>query len=118
MMRQNGARSSPPSKDQPHDGGLVMFGNRCLGYVGCGHTTNWTCACTCDEEIERDEHVAPRAVAQPNPPSEIERLKWQVEGMARYVQHDAGCEANDLDYLDKTPCTCGLRGFYNPKGTP
>lgn len=50
------------------------------------------------------------------PPGDIEHLKMQIEGMSRYVAHDPGCDANDLDYLDQTPCTCGLRRFYNPKG--
>lgn len=88
-----------------------MFGERCLGLVGCGHSTNWTCPCTCDEEIARQD-VTPTAPKI----DEVSRLKAQVEGMARYVAHDAGCAANDLDYLDKSPCTCGLRAFYNPKG--
>jgi len=48
--------------------------------------------------------------------SEIEQLRLRIEGMALYVQHDDGCTANDLDYLDKSPCTCGLRMYYNPKG--
>lgn len=91
-----------------------MFGERCLGLAGCGHSTNWTCPCTCDEEIARNNEVA---IPQSSPPSEVERLRMQIEGMARYVTHDQGCDANDLDYLDKTPCTCGLRSFYNPKGT-
>ena len=39
-----------------------------------------------------------------------------IEALLRYVAHDNGCAANDLDYLDKSPCTCGLREFYNPKG--
>lgn len=25
-----------------------------------------------------------------------------------YILHAVSCEANDLDPLDKTPCTCGL----------
>lgn len=39
-----------------------------------------------------------------------------LEGLTRYLSHDIGCVANDLDYLDDAPCTCGLRKFYNPKG--
>jgi hypothetical protein len=39
-----------------------------------------------------------------------------IEGLERYVQHDVGCSANDLDPLDHSPCTCGLRSFYNPFG--
>lgn len=40
-----------------------------------------------------------------------------VQRLARYLTHDVGCSANDLDHLDHTPCTCGLRALYNPKGT-
>ena len=40
-----------------------------------------------------------------------------IEGLMRYVEHDTGCNANDLDYLDHSPCTCGLRKFYHPKGS-
>lgn len=39
-----------------------------------------------------------------------------IESLLLYVAHDAGCSANDLDYLDRTPCTCGLRLLYSPKG--
>jgi len=46
----------------------------------------------------------------------IEALQSRIEGLLLYVQHDTGCDANDLDYLDKTPCTCGLRTVANPKG--
>jgi len=95
----------------------MMFGERCYGYVGCGHPNNWSCPCTCDEEVARDT-TPTLSLPVEQPPSEIDQLKARVEGMALYVAHDAGCEANDLDYLDKTPCTCGLRQFYNPKGTP
>lgn len=104
----------------------MMFGDRCYGMPGCGHPTNWTCPCTCDEEIARDGGAAPAvpvrtdpapvATADMQPPSEIDLLKARIEGMALYVAHDAGCGANDLDYLDKTPCTCGLRRYYNPRG--
>jgi len=87
-----------------------MFGERCLGLVGCGHSTNWICPCTCDEEIARQDDTPPAPKVD-----EVSRLNVKIEGMARYVAHDAGCAANDLDYLDKTPCTCRLRAFYNPK---
>lgn len=40
-----------------------------------------------------------------------------IEILSRWLQHDVGCTANDLDYLDDSPCTCGLREHYNPKGT-
>lgn len=91
-----------------------MFGDRCLGLVGCGHSTNWTCGCTCNEVIARDDReIEP---TQPTKADEAARLKAQIEGMALYVQHDGSCRANDFDYLDKTPCICGLRTFYNPKG--
>lgn len=93
-----------------------MFGDRCLGLSGCGHSTNWTCGRTCDEVIERDEHIASAPPIRADPPSDVERLQSQIEGMALYVQHGTACDANDFDYLDKTPCTCGLRAFYNPKG--
>ena len=92
-----------------------MFGDRCYNEPQCGHSVNWTCPCTCGENPVQYE--TPRRVVVPEPqPSEVDRLKAQIEGMACYVQHDAGCEANDLDYLDKSLCTCGLRSFYNPKG--
>lgn len=90
-----------------------MFGHRCDGRSGCGHSTNWTCPCTCDEALDYEE---PSASASTPEVPEIDRLKAQIEGMALYVQHDTGCEANDLDYLDNSPCTCGLRSFYSPKG--
>jgi hypothetical protein len=97
----------------------MMFGERCYGMPGCGHSTNWTCPCTCDEEMARDTTPLPVATAVPavaQAPSEVDLLKARIEGMALYVTHDAGCEANDLDYLDRTPCTCGLRRYHNPKG--
>lgn len=60
-----------------------------------------------DEEIERREVG----------PSEAEKEAIRLlEGITRYLCHDIGCVANDLDYLDDSPCTCGLRRFYNPKG--
>lgn len=89
-----------------------MFGERCYSEPQCGHPNNWSCPCTCGETLGRSEETpAPKQ-------SEAESLQAQIECMARYVQHDAGCAANDLDYLDKSPCTCGLRRFYNPKGQP
>lgn len=91
-----------------------MFGDRCYGEPQCGHPTNWSCPCTCGDTIDRCE--APPLPVQP--PSEAERLKMQVERLCLYVHHDTGCRANDFDYLDKTPCTCGLRAVYNPKGQP
>ena len=99
----------------------MMFGDRCYGMPGCGHSTNWTCPCTCDEEMARDTGPEPTpapTIVMPaaKPPSEIDLLKARIEGMALYVTHDSGCEANDLDYLDKSPCTCGLRRYHNPKG--
>lgn len=90
-----------------------MFGERCYGLPGCGHPLNWSCPCTCDDEIAKEARESPPPAPKID---EVSRLKAQVEGMARYVVHDAGCAANDLDYLDKSPCTCGLRAFYNPKG--
>ena len=39
----------------------------------------------------------------------------EIDKIARWLQHDVECFANDLDYLDKTPCTCGLHEFYSPK---
>ena len=91
-----------------------MFGERCDGHVNCGYTTNWSCPCTCDEENERDSEFgrgywAPKKPAPPKPDP-------ITEAIARYLQHDVGCGANDLDYLDHSPCTCGLRAHYNPKG--
>ena len=89
-----------------------MFGTRLSHHVKCGHSTNWTCPCTCDEEYERDSELgrglwAPTKVAEP--------IAAAIpEAIIRYLQHDIGCEANDLDPLDHAPCTCGLREFYNP----
>lgn len=34
---------------------------------------------------------------------------WLIERLLLYVEHDRSCAANDLDPLDDTPCTCGLR---------
>lgn len=39
----------------------------------------------------------------------------EIDKITRWLQHDVECFANDLDYLDKTPCTCGLHEFYSPK---
>jgi hypothetical protein len=94
-----------------------MFGDRCLGLPGCGHSTNWTCPCTCDEEIERRDRAPVTSPTKLSQQAEIERLKTQIEGLVRYVQHETGCHANEFDYLDKSPCTCGLHKFYSPKGT-
>lgn len=93
-----------------------MFGDRCYGEPQCNHQLNWTCPCTCGEG-ERQE-VRKSIPFTPAQVSEVDLLKAKIEGMALYVRHDAGCRANDFDYLDKSPCTCGLRQFYNPKGNP
>jgi len=51
-------------------------------------------------------------------PTYTDRLAASLlENLTRYLSHSGGCAANDLDYLDDTPCTCGLRNFYNPKAT-
>lgn len=39
-----------------------------------------------------------------------------ISVLSPYLCHGVGCSANDLDQLDHSPCTCGLRKFYNPKG--
>lgn len=89
-----------------------MFGDRCYGLSSCGHSTNWTCPCTCDEDddsgYERSQPVPPPAPSM----TDAER----IEGLLRYVAHDVGCSANDLDPLDHAECACGLRRFYNPFG--
>lgn len=85
-----------------------MFSDRCLGLRGCGHSTNWTCPCTCDEHLDDQPHRA--AITKAPAMTDAQR----IEGMSRYVSHERGCEANDLDPLDHTPCTCGLRAFFNP----
>jgi len=90
-----------------------MFGDRCLGRVSCAHFTNWTCECTCDEVD--DEDIAPTPVSQPAP-SPAPDLRSVIEGLQRYAQHDVGCDANDLDPMDHTGCTCSLRAFHNPWG--
>lgn len=76
----------------------------------CGRSTDRTAPCICGAQ----EIGCP--TASPAVPSEIERLRMRIEGMALYVRHDDGCPANDLDYLDRSPCTCGLRRYHNPKG--
>lgn len=64
--------------------------------------------------LAQDEMVERREVG----PSQPERDAAEIlEALTRYLSHDAGCGANDLDYLDHSPCTCGLRLYYNPKGT-
>ena len=82
-----------------------MFGDRCLGMSGCGHSTNWTCPCTCGEEYERKSNY--RTEPTPKPQATIKDLE-------RYLHHEESCQANDLDPLDHAPCTCGLRVFFNP----
>lgn len=90
-----------------------MFGERCYGMAHCGHSTNWSCACTCDEEPEYYTYT-PKVLVKPI--TEVERLERLIKRLELYVVHLPGCNANDFDYLDKTPCTCRLREFYNPKG--
>lgn len=34
---------------------------------------------------------------------------WLIEHLLLYVAHDVGCDGNEFDPLDDTPCTCGLR---------
>lgn len=63
--------------------------------------------------LAQDEFTEHREVATNQDGSEAANF---IEAMQRYLAHDAGCGANDLDYLDHTPCTCGLRRIYNPKG--
>lgn len=64
--------------------------------------------------LGRDEMIEHRQVG----PSPAERNAADIlEGLTQYLCHHAGCSANDLDYLDDSPCTCGLRRYYNPKGT-
>ena len=89
-----------------------MFGERCMGYTSCGHTTNWRSECTCGE-VEYASARKPKAVEKP--------VSFTFAQLEPYLHHDVGCEANDLDLLDHSPCTCGLRAFYNPwnrKPTP
>lgn len=38
----------------------------------------------------------------------------EVEVLSRWLQHDSTCRANDLDPLDHTACSCGLRQYYDP----
>jgi len=55
-----------------------MFGNRCLGLPGCGHSTNWTCPCTCEEEIDgRDREPA------------ISRVKLSQQAEAEAIKIDS-----------------------------
>ena len=90
-----------------------MFGQRCDGLPHCGHKNNWACPCTCDEEPDgMPYHAAPQEQLPAIPQVSI------VERLAQYAEHRLGCEANDLDPLDHTPCTCGLRDILNPWGRP
>lgn len=92
-----------------------MFGERCYGRPNCGHTGNWSCPCTCDEYDDGYDHdFKPVAVVVSGPAPSSDAFK--LEHLMRYVQHDAGCIANDLDPLDRSPCTCGLRQIHNPWG--
>ena len=85
-----------------------MFGDRCDGLSGCGHTTNWTVPCTCDEVYKSRTNDQPALFVYPP------LRKPTIQDVERWLQHDVGCSANDLDPMDHTPCTCGLRAFYNP----
>ena len=63
--------------------------------------------------IPQDEEYGTRTVG---PSAAEETAARLLENLARYLCHDVGCPANDFDYLDDTPCSCGLRKLYNPKG--
>ena len=100
-----------------------MFGERCYQHPNCGNSTNWTCACTCDEYIYYDAIVRKQgrelaggevSVAAQIPTGSNAEAK--LEMLLCYVHHDVGCEANDLDPMDHSPCTCGLRAIHNPWG--
>lgn len=77
----------------------------CRGLSGCGHPTNWSCPCTCDEIEAERQAVAPQTSLHTG---------YTIQDLERYLYHDIGCYANDLDSLDHTACTCGLRKYYNP----
>lgn len=78
-----------------------MFGERCYGLPHCGHATNWTCACTCDEKEGQAQSTTAGISPQPD-----------YSGK----EHSVSCKANDLDPMDHTVCTCGLRQKFNPWG--
>lgn len=40
---------------------------------------------------------------------------WLIERLMLYVSHDLGCSASEMDPLDDTPCTCGLRNILRGK---
>jgi len=40
---------------------------------------------------------------------------WMIENLLRYVSHDVSCYGNELDPLDDTECTCGLRAILRGK---
>lgn len=63
--------------------------------------------------LAQDEMVERREVGPSQPERDAATI---LEALTRYLCHDVGCLANDLDHLDDSPCTCGLRRFYNPKG--
>lgn len=76
----------------------------------CGHGTNWTCPCTCDEiYIAESNRKSPQAKVEAAP---------KIERLMLYVSHWASCRASELDPLDDTPCTCGLRAVLSPGGRP
>lgn len=63
--------------------------------------------------IPQDEEYGTREVGPSLQESSAANL---LERLTRYLCHDVGCSANDFDHLDETPCTCGLRKLYNPRG--
>jgi hypothetical protein len=111
-----------------------MFGNRCKGYLSCGHPVNWSCPCTCDEIDLEDAGSTPTPSSKPAnslPSNQIHPFATittseiavkshtksvDIEALSRYLSHDDGCPANDMDPLDHSSCTCGLRKLYNPWG--
>lgn len=63
--------------------------------------------------LGQDEMVERRKVGPSQPERDAANI---LEALTRYLCHDPGCAANDFDHLDDSPCTCGLRRYYNPKG--
>lgn len=63
-------------------------------------------------ESGESETITSITSVNPNGAEAANLIEWitkQNEALRLYCQHDAGCGANDLDPLDRTECSCGLR---------
>lgn len=72
--------------------------------------------CGCDFQSKCWQHAAEDEAAsaryeQAQHSSDVNHRQAVLDAFARlepYILHEISCDANDLDPLDKTPCTCGL----------